>query len=199
MESESYRGMLVDSELSHIQKIEIQTAVDKVVKEYGEVLIMLGGGRMHKPLFIYLVHPMSGLKWEEVERYYTKAKTELDAAGYYTMHPMCAKSELKNNKFDPKAAESHSPVVSPHAITRRDHWMVRKADVVFADLSGAKEKSIGCISEVSAAYELGKHTIGVMEKGNCHEHAFMFEQFDIVFRTYDEAAEYLKKLIRGEY
>lgn len=186
-------------ELTKKQKQEIEKAVDKVVKEYGEVLIMLGGGSMNKPLFIYLVHPMSGLKWEEVESYYSEVKTELDAAGYYTMHPMCAKSELRGNKFHAKAAESGSPVVSPHGITRRDHWMVRKADIIFADLSGSKEKSIGCTSEVATGYTHGKHTIGVMEKGNVHEHAFMAEQFDIIFRTREEAIEYLKKLIRGEY
>lgn len=154
---------------------------------------------MDKPFFIYLVHAMSGLKWEDVAEYYQKAKKDLDALGYYTMHPMCAKGELKGAKFDPRAGETANPVVSPHGITRRDHWMVRKADIVFADLSGVKKKSIGSIAEVSAAYTQGKHTIGVMEKGNVHEHAFMFEQFDVIFETYAEAIEYLKKLIRGEY
>ena len=154
---------------------------------------------MHKPFYIYCVHAMSGLKWEEVETYYKKAKTDLDAMGYYTMHPMCAKSELKGNKFAPKAGESSSPIVSAHGITRRDHWMVRKADIVFADLSKAKSKSTGSIAEISVAYTHGKHTIGVMEKGNIHEHAFMSEQFDIIFETYAEAMNYLKKLIAGEY
>ena len=154
---------------------------------------------MDKPFYIYCVHAMSGLKWEEVESYYKRAKTDLDAMGYYTMHPMCAKSELKGNKFDPKAGETGNSVVSAHGITRRDHWMVRKSDIVFADLSGCKKKSIGSISEIATAYELGKHTIGVMEKGSVHEHAFMSEQLDVTFETYEEAINYLQKLIRGEY
>ena len=101
-------------------------------------------------------------------------------------------------KFNPKAKESGSPVVGGHAITRRDHWMVNKSDIVFADLTGADEKSIGCVSEVSTGYSKGKHTIGVMPKGNVHEHAFMYEQFDIIFQTYPEAIDYLGKLIKGE-
>ena len=154
---------------------------------------------MQKPFFIYLVHPMSGLSWEEVAEYYSRVKTTLDAIGYYTLHPMCAKSELSGNKFDPKGSETKSPIVSVHAIVRRDHWMVRKSDIVFADLSNVDEKSIGSISEIATSYELGKHTIGVMEVGNIHEHAFMYEQFDIIFRTYDEAIIYLTKLINGSY
>lgn len=154
---------------------------------------------MHKPFYIYCVHAMSGLSWEEVQEYYEHTKKDLDALGYYTMHPMCAKSELKGKKFDPKAGGNGSPVVSAHGITRRDHWMVRKSDIVFADLSNCKKKSIGSISEMAVAYTHGKHTIGVMEKGNVHEHAFMFEQFDIIFETYTEALVYLKKLILGEY
>ena len=154
---------------------------------------------MDKAFFIYCVHPMSGLKWEEVEEYYTKSKKDLEALGYFVLHPMCAKSELRGNKFDPKAGESSSPVVTPHAITRRDMWMVRKADIIFADLSGAKKKSIGSISEVSAGYIQGKHTVGVMEANNIHCHAFMEEQIDVLFKTYKEAIEYLAKLIQGRY
>ena len=154
---------------------------------------------MDKPFFIYLVHPMSGLKWEEVEEYYTRSKKDLEALGYFVLHPMCAKSELKGNRFDPRAGESINPVVSPHGITRRDHWMVRKADIIFADLSGAKKKSIGSISEVAAGYIQGKHTVGVMEADNIHRHAFMEEQVDVLFETYEGAIDYLAKLIQGRY
>lgn len=154
---------------------------------------------MHKPFYIYCVHAMSGLKWEEVEEYYKNTKRDLDALGYYVMHPMCAKSELKGNKFDPKAGESSSPIVSAHGITRRDHWMVRMSNIVFADLSKCKKASIGSVSEIAVGYTHGKHTIVVMEKGNIHEHAFLKEQADIIFETYDEALDYLGKLIKGEY
>lgn len=154
---------------------------------------------MQKPFFIYCAHAMSGLKWEDVEHYYTNVKRDLDALGYFVLHPMCAKSELKSGKFDPKAEATGNPVVNAHGITRRDHWMVRKSDIVFADLTGADEKSIGTISEIATAYELGKHTIVVMEKNNIHSHAFMSEQADIIFEKYDEAIKYLGKLIKGEY
>lgn len=155
---------------------------------------------MERTYWIYLVHPMSGLKYDEVEKYYTDVKTKLEALGYHVLHPMVAKKLLQGaNKFDPKANHRGSPIVTPHAITRRDHWMVRKSDIVFADLTGSKDKSIGSISEISSAYELGKHTIGIMEKGNIHEHAFMFEQFDIIFDNLEDGIVYLTKLIRGEY
>lgn len=154
---------------------------------------------MQKPLFVYLVHPMSGLPYEKVEEYYTPTKEKLESVGYFVMHPMCAKKYLRGKKFHPNGNEVGHPIVTAHAITRRDHWMVRKADIIFADLSNAPDKSIGSISEIATAYELGKHTVGVMDKQNVHEHAFMTEQFDIIFTNYDDAIEYLIKLIRGEY
>jgi len=154
---------------------------------------------MEKKFWIYCVHSMSGLTWEEVEKYYTETKMQLESLGYNVLHPMCAKSELKGNKFDAKAEESSSPIVTPHAITRRDIWMVKKADIVFADLYKAKKKSIGSLSEIAIAYALNKHTIGVMEVGNIHEHAFTQEELDIVFRNHDDAIKYFAKLIRGEY
>ena len=192
------------SELSNFQLKELDKAIDKVIEEYGEVLYKLGGGKkMERPFFIYLVHPMSGLSWEEVEEYYSRMKTKLEALGYFVLHPMCAKKMLSGKKFDSKASEKRSPVVTPHAITRRDHWMVRKADIILADFTPPKgkpiSKSTGSISEVATAYELGKHTLGIMKKGNIHEHAFMYEQLDIIFEEEEEATEYLKKLIRGEY
>ena len=140
---------------------------------------------------IYLAHPMSGLSWEEVEKYYTKVRKTLEKFGYQTLHPMIAKKELSGTIFNP-SGESNTFV-------RRDTWMIRQSDIVFVDLTGADEKSIGCISEVAVGYNLGKHTIGVMEKTNIHRHAFMTEQLDITFETYEQAISYFKKLIKGSY
>lgn len=155
---------------------------------------------MDRRYWIYLVHPMSGLQYEKVKEYYDDMKQRLEALGYYVLHPMVAKETLVGGKFDPKAQERKgNAVTTPHAITRRDHWMVRKADIILADLGGAKDKSVGSISEIATAYTHGKHTLGIMEKGNVHEHGFMFEQFDIIFKDKEDAVEYLTKLIRGEY
>ena len=147
---------------------------------------------------IYLAHPMSGLSWEEVEKYYTKARKILGKMGYTILHPMIAKKELSGTIFNP-AGEDNSFVITPHAITRRDYWMVRQSDIIFVDLSNVKEKSIGCISEVAVGYNCGKHVIGIMEKDNIHRHAFMSEQLDITFETYCQAIKYLQKLIKGAY
>ena len=145
---------------------------------------------------IYLAHPMSGLSWEKVEKYYTKVIKTLDKMGYKTLHPMIAKKELTGTIFNPHG-EKNNPIITSHAITRRDHWMVRQSDIVFVDLTGAKNKSIGCISEIAVGYNSGEHTIGVMSKENIHQHVFLKEQLDIIFETYDEAIIYLEKLING--
>lgn len=153
---------------------------------------------MKNTLKIYLAHPMSGLSWNEVEKYYTKTIKILKKVGYGVLHPMIAKKELKGTNFNP-IGEKNNPVITSHAITRRDHWMVNQADIVFVDLTNAEDKSIGCVSEIAVGYNLGKHVICVMEKENIHRHVFIKEQSDIIFETYEQAISYLKKLINGSY
>lgn len=154
---------------------------------------------MKRTFRIYLVHPMSGLNWKDVEKYYTNVITKLEKMGYLVLHPMCAKGMLSGKKFNSKGEEKGNPIVIPHAIVRRDIWMVKESDIVFADLTSAKEKSIGSISEIAVACSEGKHVVGVMEKGNVHEHTFMKEQFDVIYDNLDDALKYLERLIRGAY
>lgn len=145
---------------------------------------------------IYLAHPISGLSYEEVVKYYQDTTAELKALGYDVLCPMTGKGYLRTEiKF--KAEGYGNPVSTNHAIFERDHWMVTQSDVVFVNLSGTQIVSIGSVMELAWAAEQGKQTIVVMEPGNIHRHAFVLEAADIVFDTYEEAMNYLAVLISG--
>lgn len=153
---------------------------------------------MSLKLSIYVAHPMTGLPGEEVVKYYSEINTYLTDLGYMVFYPMIAKGYLQNTK-ELKPTGYHSPVSSDHAIKERDKWMVKNTQVLLLDLTGAKEKSIGCMQELAWGDHFGSHTIVVMEKDNItHQHAFVKQTADIVFEDMADAKVYLGKLIKGE-
>jgi hypothetical protein len=147
---------------------------------------------------IYLVHPISGLSYDEVVNYYTeKIKFCRDFLGLEVLCPMTGKNYLRN---DP-ALRSHGydkyPASTNHAIFSRDKWMVQTADIIYASFIGAKNVSIGSMMELAWASHFGKHTIVVMEPNNIHQHAFVLEAAQVIFNVEKDADEYLEKLVRG--
>jgi len=98
-----------------------------------------------------------------------------------------------------KAHGYGTPLSSNHAIYKRDKWMVRNCNVFLLDLTGAADKSIGCVMELQLAEELGKHTIVVMEDENVHRHAFVLDAADVVFVDLEAALTYLEQLAAGRF
>ena len=146
-------------------------------------------------LKIYFAGPISGKSGDDVFGYYRSIEKEF--AGLATvLSPMTGKAELRFEKsYDPKGYDS--PVATDHAIVERDLWMVKQADVVFANLYRSAWVSIGTISELAWAHQLGKHTVLAMEDENVHEHAFVLQMADIRFKQPREARDYLLGLARS--
>ena len=141
---------------------------------------------------VYLAHPITGLKSEDVFNYYDAISDEL-GEHHTILSPMTGKDYLRNETVMQKSYEEH-PISRGHAIFERDMWMVSTADIVLCDFTGAKSVSIGCCMEMAWAAKLGKHSVIVMEDGNPHDHRFMREAADIVFTTMDDALTYIKQL-----
>jgi len=142
---------------------------------------------------IYLAHPISGLSYDEVAGYYDALEAYLHSIGHEVLTPMRGKEYLRTERQF-RAQGYDNPVSTNHAIRKRDRWMVGESDIVHVDLTGAKEVSMGCVTELTWGEELHKHVILVMEKENVHRHAFILEAADIIFETLDESKAYLAKL-----
>ena len=141
---------------------------------------------------VYLAHPITGLKTSEVFDYYDNIAKILGEK-HTILSPMTGKDYLRNETVMQKSYEDF-PISCGHAIFERDMWMVSTADIILCDFTGAKAVSIGCCMEMAWAAKLGKHSVVVMEDGNVHDHRFMREAADIIFKTLDEALDYLKQL-----
>ena len=146
---------------------------------------------------IYLAGPISGQSFDGVIDSINDRKKPLIEMGYEVLHPMMGKGHLRTELSFKKKDYRH-PVSTNHAIFERDKWMVQQADIVFANLLPANGVvSIGTMFELAWASHTGKHTVVVLEEGNIHEHAFVFEAADILFTSLHDALSYLENLSRG--
>jgi len=143
-------------------------------------------------LKVYCCYPISGMSYDDVITYYSNVKQELSSFGYKVFNPMTGKESLRNELEFRAHGYTDIPVATNHAILRRDRWMVNQSDIVFANFLDAKKRvSIGSVMELAMAYNYNKHTIVCMDEENIHQHAFVLECADVVFKTYDEAINYL--------
>src|SRR5690349_5772850 len=130
---------------------------------------------------VYTAGPMTGLTFAEAAAHFERRAEVLRGYGYEVFHPFTGKGYLRDVEGPLKATNVNGRLSGDHAIIERDRWMVKQADVVYADLSGAQRVSIGTMFELAWAHDQGKHTVVVMEPGNIHEHAFVKEAADVVF------------------
>lgn len=144
---------------------------------------------------IYLATPISGRSYDEVTNYYKETSESLHNAGYSVLCPMNGKTHLRTEVEFKAHGYTDNPTSTNHAIIERDRWMVSQADIVYANLIGSKHASIGTCMELAWAHDKGKHTIVSMEDTNIHQHAFILETADIVFKTHEEAMSYLRNLL----
>lgn len=147
---------------------------------------------------IYCAHPMSGLSFGEVAKYYRNTIDLLSSFDYTVLCPMTKKEMDFDDALQIiKPHGGLSPTLNDKAIFGRDHWMVHQADVVYINFTGTTRISIGCVMELAFARAYKKHTIIVMESDNIHRHSFVLQCSDIIFEYDDEAKEYLEDLIKN--
>ena len=146
-----------------------------------------------KSFTIYVASAMTGFTYQETKQRFLPIVNKLRSYGFTVLHPLLWEKEQKNNTKISAFCKKETKENNNHAITTRDRWMVMQSDIVFMDLSGTTQVSIGCMGELAWGRAYNKHTIVIMEAGNCHEHAFVFDNANVVFRHIEDALEYLEK------
>lgn len=140
---------------------------------------------------------ISGCAWGDIIRSFELRRDIAHRLGYVVFNPLACKEGLydKNDTVN-AAVPLNNGLGSDMVILRRDLWMVSQADVIWMDVLGAKCPSIGCVSELTAAYIHNKHSVIVMEPENPHNHPFI-RGMGIVFGENTSAIAYLRQLIQG--
>ena len=148
-----------------------------------------------KMFTVYLVGPITGMTFEEVNENIQWRKCVLEGMGYTVIHPFMGKGYLRTEPGKLKPSGFTQPASTDHAIFHRDRWMVEQADILLADLTPGKDKvSIGSMFELAWASLLRKNVVVVLPEENVHVHAFVKEAATVLFPTLDDAFEYLQKL-----
>jgi nucleoside 2-deoxyribosyltransferase len=145
-------------------------------------------------LKIYVAGIMSGCSFKEVKDRFYPVVNRLTEMGFLVLHPLLGKEKhYRDDTILKPTFDRPSPFTTNNAITRRDHWMVHQCDIIWMSLLGAEEKSLGCAMEIAWAYDNNKHIITLMEKDNCHKHAFITGCSDIILDNVEDGLKYLNE------
>lgn len=180
---------------------------------------------MHK-FKVYLSGPITGLTYSDSISWTDYARNSLAANHYYCgqlishqyyldlilkdkagelksiptyiegYRPLRGKEHLDTNKVLSASLHGKHGLATNKAIVSRDSYDVLSCDVMLVNLLGAKEKSIGTVSEIAWAWLSRKPIVLVMEDtGNCHEHGFILEMCGHQTTDLDEGIHIVKKIL----
>lgn len=141
---------------------------------------------------------MTGLNYDGVVDWREHVRISLKLVGIETYSPMRGRESLKDVKeFSPMGEPDTGHLSTVQAITMRDHWDCRIRDLLFVNMLGAKQVSIGTVMEVAWAHAYRKPIVLVMEpSGNPHEHGMFNEATRAMrFATLPEAIAATKMIL----
>lgn len=148
---------------------------------------------MSSKLKIYTVGPITGKSGKAVIQHFNEKKAILSDMGYEVYSPMTGKEYLADEE-EVKSGGYTQPLSTDQAIFHRDRWMVGTVDVILADLSHAKNVSIGSMFELAWGNLLRKQVIVVLPENSVHDHSFVRQSATIIFHDIEDAYDYLKEL-----
>jgi len=144
---------------------------------------------MSNKLKIYLSGHIVGVTKKDLQSYFLWRAGDLEGLGFQVFTPFLTEFDKVQH------SDGNDPANTGRSIVGRDNWMVRNSDIVFCNLTALPKKvSIGSVSEIILASELGKYVIVIMQKENIHQHIFVQEAADVIFENHEDAIEHLKLL-----
>ncbi len=128
---------------------------------------------------VYLAGPISGLTFDDAQDWRNVATRHLAHYNIQGLSPLRAQEYLRDEGVLTGTAEEclkyKDPMTSSAGLTHRDRWDAMRCDVLLVNLLRAQRVSIGTMFEIAWADSTRKPIVVVMEPGNIHEHAMLFE------------------------
>ena len=137
--------------------------------------------------FVYAGGGISGLTYEECVGWRKYVASKMPSY-IHILSPMRGKEYLNNGKIISGSYEEH-PLCSQKGILCRDHYDVRRANLVLMNFLGLQAVSIGSIVEIGWTYAYRHPLITLMEKNNVHDHPMIREISNFILTDLDEAIE----------
>jgi nucleoside 2-deoxyribosyltransferase len=147
------------------------------------------------PYNVYLAGGIAGMSYDEAVawREYAISKFRFNIIG---LSPMRGKAYLAGEK---QIADSYADKLlsTQRAITVRDHFDTRRADLVLMNLLNAKHVSIGTMIEIGWASAYRVPIILVMEDDNLHDHAMVRECASYIVDNLDDGIHIVNAILGG--
>lgn len=124
-----------------------------------------------KTYLIYLAGPITGLTYEGCTGWRDFIIKSLPP-NIVGVSPMRMKENLVN-EIDIADNYKDHVLSNERAISCRDHYDVRRCDVILANFLGATKVSIGTVLEIGHARAYDKPIIVAMKDDNIHQHAMI--------------------------
>jgi len=151
---------------------------------------------------VYLAGPMTGLTFEEANKWRNTAKTLIeydpfgDSSGLKALNPFRGKEELLKDTGELKPFGYTNTIASDQGITSRDRNDTMKADCVIMNFLGAKKISAGTMVELGWADSARVPVIIVMEEeGNPHDHCMVRAIATYRVANIEDAARLAKHIV----
>lgn len=143
---------------------------------------------------VYLAGPITGLSYGASADWREQIKIWL-APDIVAYSPLRAKTYLTQETSLQDRYEEYI-LSSQRGIYTRDFYDCRTRDLIFVNLLGAQNVSIGTVMEISWATAFNKPIVLVMEKeGNVHEHSMVREACPMRVDTLEEAVFITRALL----
>ncbi|KKM97370.1 hypothetical protein LCGC14_1168650 [marine sediment metagenome] len=144
---------------------------------------------------IYAAGPIAGQSYKGATDWYDVLRAGIPEAEIIV--PMRGKGwakrikkfKARDYKEDFRLNDLNAAVSSDNGIFSRDMWDVKRADLVFANLTGADEAekvSIGTVCEIIAAQLFGNLSVVVAKKHGMHDHPFIRQAAWVYVYDFDD-------------
>ena len=144
---------------------------------------------------VYLCGPITGLSHDEARLGWRKwMRDELAKVDIDTISPMRGTDFLPSNHTMSAHGSPEYLQGTPKFITARDRWDTMRSDLVFANLLGATEISIGSVGEVFWCDSVRTPMIIAMEEDNVHQHA-MIQELSIIVPDLETGIHVIKSFL----
>lgn len=144
---------------------------------------------------VYAAGPIKGTTFAACTTWRRELQAELYPLGIRVISPMRFKDFLRRDGRLGHEVQSDHPLCRGKGIWTRDTFDVSRCDVLFANLLGTTEVSIGTVAEIAIAGFIRKPIVLAMELDNIHRHAFVTEPAGYWVHDYREGVEIVKAIL----
>lgn len=150
-----------------------------------------------KEKYVYLAGPIRGLSYAQTVAWRDTVEEELKHVGITTLSPMRYKERLKGiDNLQCHEYGEGDPLTTMDGIFARDHFDVKRSDLILVNFISMNEVSVGTIMEIAWAYEMQKPVVLMIDKeSNLLNHPFIINTCPFIVFSLEDGIAVTKEIL----